>query len=57
MWETDTQRCFMICLMSLKKTVMAWKYRSLQCCLNSANVATYPYNVVSNTMTAHMFVW
>lgn len=56
MWETEAQRCLMICLMSLKKTVIAQESRSLECCLNSISAATYPYDVTSNTAAVHMSV-
>lgn len=57
MWETEGQRCFMICLMSLKKIVIAQESRSLECCLNSVTVATYSSNMMSNSMTVRMSVW
>lgn len=31
MWETEGQRCLMICLMSLKKIVIAQESRPLEC--------------------------
>jgi len=44
----------MICLMSLKKSVIAQESRSLECCLNSISVATYPYNMMSSITAVHL---
>lgn len=57
MWETEGQRCLMICLMSLKKIVIAQESRSLECRLNSVPVATYSSNMLSNSTAVRMTVW